>query len=133
MEPENFRVRTKEVTDDAKYNFPNDLPLRPGKNTTGKAIQIRVNQYKVTGWQTKDIFQYDVSFTFAFIINHFKLTNYTDQHWKWCREERQDHGCLDVPQCARAPSSKQPAQLYVVGWQQASLVFSRSLFNLIIL
>ena len=61
MEPENFRLRTQEVTDDAKYNFPSDLPLRPGINTTGKAIQIRVNQFKVTKWPERDIYQYDVS------------------------------------------------------------------------
>ena len=61
MEPENFRIRTKEVTDDAKYDFPSDLPLRPGVNTTGKAIQIRVNQYKVAQWPQRDVYQYDVS------------------------------------------------------------------------
>lgn len=62
MEPENFRIRTANADDDAKYNFPSDLPLRPGVNSTGKAIQIRVNQYKVTQWPGRDIFQYDVSF-----------------------------------------------------------------------
>ncbi|KAH8777302.1 eukaryotic translation initiation factor-like protein 2C 2 [Hyaloscypha finlandica] len=61
MEPENFRLRTQEVTDDAKYNFPSDLPLRPGINTTGKAIQIRVNQFKVTKWPERDIYQYDIN------------------------------------------------------------------------
>jgi eukaryotic translation initiation factor 2C len=61
MEPENFRVRNRD-TDDAKYNFPSDLPLRPGVNTAGKAIQIRVNQYKVKDWPGRDIYQYDVSF-----------------------------------------------------------------------
>jgi len=61
MEPQNFRIRTKEVTDEAKYDFPSDLPLRPGVNTTCKAIQIRVNQYKVAQWPQRDIFQYDVS------------------------------------------------------------------------
>lgn len=60
MEPENFRVRNPDA-DEAKYNFPHDLPLRPGTNTTGKALQIRVNQYKVTQWPGKDIYQYDVS------------------------------------------------------------------------
>jgi hypothetical protein len=63
MEPDNFRLRTKEITDTPKYNFPSDLPSRPGINTTGKAIQIRVNQYKVTKWPESDIYQYDVSST----------------------------------------------------------------------
>jgi eukaryotic translation initiation factor 2C len=31
-------------------------------NTAGKAIQIRVNQYKVKDWPGRDIYQYDVSF-----------------------------------------------------------------------
>jgi eukaryotic translation initiation factor 2C len=74
MEPENFRIRTVNTDDDAKYNFPSDLPLRPGVNSTGKAIQIRVNQYKVTQWPGRDIFQYDVSFSLTFIFNQFELT-----------------------------------------------------------
>jgi len=108
MEPENFRLRTKEVTDDAKYNFPSDLPLRPGINTTGKAIQIRVNQYKVTKWPERDIYQYDVSFTLTLLFTYFNLTSLVDQHWKWRREERQDHGRLEVPLCPRAPPADCP-------------------------
>jgi eukaryotic translation initiation factor 2C len=73
MEPENFRIRNRD-TDDAKYNFPSDLPLRPGVNSTGKAIQIRVNQYKVNRWPDRDVYQYDVSLNVTFFSNHFKLT-----------------------------------------------------------
>jgi len=84
MEPENFRVRTKEVTDDAKYDFPSDLPLRPGVNTSGKAITIRVNQYKVVKWPQRDVYQYDVSLTSSSRYSHLELTFSKDQHWQWC-------------------------------------------------
>jgi hypothetical protein len=126
MEPENFRLRTQEVTDDAKYNFPSDLPLRPGINTTGKAIQIRVNQFKVTKWPERDIYQYDVSFNFTlnFDFNNTKLTAFADQRRKWCREERQDHGRLDVPCSSRAPQAGQSGYFHSLGWQQAALVCS---------
>lgn len=40
--------------------FTNELPARPGYNTTGKQIAIRVNQYKVTKFPTADIGQFDV-------------------------------------------------------------------------
>jgi hypothetical protein len=116
MEPENFRLRTKEFTDDAKYNFPSDLPLRPGKSTVGKAIQIRVNQYKVTQWPGRDVYQYDVSFTFTFEFNDFKLTHIADQHRKWRRKERQDYGRVDVSCCPRPYSPDEPAALNALGW-----------------
>jgi eukaryotic translation initiation factor 2C len=83
MEPENFRVRTTNPDDDAKYNFPSDLPLRPGVNSTGKAIQIRVNQYKVTQWPGRDIFQYDVSFAPHPHLQSFQTHIFADQHRKW--------------------------------------------------
>lgn len=61
MEPQNFRHYDRE-TDTSKYDFPSDLPLRPAQmNTSGKAIQVRVNQFKVTQWPQKTVHQYDVS------------------------------------------------------------------------
>ncbi|KAH8819457.1 eukaryotic translation initiation factor-like protein 2C 2 [Xylogone sp. PMI_703] len=45
---------------DNPVNFPSDLPLRPATNTVGKPVQLRVNQYKVTAWPEKDIYQYDI-------------------------------------------------------------------------
>jgi len=62
MEPMNFRSYDR-VTDTESYQFPSDLPGRPGLNTKGKAIQIRVNQYKVIAWPQKDVYQYDVSWS----------------------------------------------------------------------
>jgi len=56
MEPLSFR----RDTDVEKYQFASELPYRPGTNTTGKAVQIRVNQFKVTQWPTKDVYQFDV-------------------------------------------------------------------------
>jgi eukaryotic translation initiation factor 2C len=60
METHNYRTYDLN-TDTEKYNFPSPLPNRPGANTTGKAIQIRLNQFKVNSWTNKDIHQYDVS------------------------------------------------------------------------
>ena len=62
MEPLNFRTYDKK-SDTESYQFPSDLPLRPGLNTNGKAITIRVNQFKVMAWPTSDVHQYDVSTT----------------------------------------------------------------------
>ncbi|PSS06975.1 hypothetical protein M430DRAFT_271769 [Amorphotheca resinae ATCC 22711] len=56
MEPLSFR----RDTDVEKYQFASELPYRPGTNTTGKAVQIRVNQLKVTQWPTKDVYQFDI-------------------------------------------------------------------------
>jgi len=70
MEPFNFRHLDVE-TNTSKYNFPTTLPNRPVDNQPklGKEIQIRVNQFKVTQWPQKTVYQYDVS-------GHF----YTDPH-----------------------------------------------------
>ena len=74
MEPSNFRSYDRS-TDTEKYNFPSDLPLRPGTNSQGKAVEIRVNQFKVVQWPGKDVYQYDVSTTFAFISRGLELTS----------------------------------------------------------
>ena len=40
-----------------------DLPQRPGTSDAanyGKAVQIRVNQFKIKSWGNKDIWLYDV-------------------------------------------------------------------------
>lgn len=60
MEPQNYRIYDHD-TDSWKNNFPVELPNRPGFNT-GKAIQVRINQFKVTKWPENDIYQYDVSY-----------------------------------------------------------------------
>jgi hypothetical protein len=60
MEPFNFRTvdrETKAVT----FQWGSELPNRPGFNTTGKAIQVRVNQFKVSSFPNRDVYQYDVS------------------------------------------------------------------------
>jgi eukaryotic translation initiation factor 2C len=74
MEPSNFRSYDRS-TDTEKYNFPSDLPLRPGTNTQGKAVEIRVNQFKVIQWPLKDVYQYDVSSTLTFISRRLELTS----------------------------------------------------------
>ena len=50
------------VTDLRKTNITAELPLRPGLSTAGKAIQVRLNQYKVTEWPQADVYQFDVSY-----------------------------------------------------------------------
>ncbi|ESZ91253.1 hypothetical protein SBOR_8346 [Sclerotinia borealis F-4128] len=44
------------------YDIPASsiLPARPGYNTNGKAVSIRVNQYKVLDAPRNDIYQYDI-------------------------------------------------------------------------
>lgn len=44
-----------------QYKFVKPLPIRPGFNTTGKQLNVRVNQYKVLDWPQKRIHQYDVN------------------------------------------------------------------------
>lgn len=61
MEAHNYRIYDRD-TDTWKNNFPVELPVRPASNTAGKAIQVRVNQFKVTKWPEGDVFQYDVSY-----------------------------------------------------------------------
>lgn len=63
MEHLNY-ARFNQDTNEKKYDsmFASQLPKRPGYNTAGKEIQIRVNQFKVLKYPQKDIFQYDVSF-----------------------------------------------------------------------
>jgi eukaryotic translation initiation factor 2C len=66
MEPFNYRTGVDKETHEISYQFSSSLPGRPGLNKGGKAIAIRVNQYKVIEFPTRDIFQYDVSFTLTF-------------------------------------------------------------------
>lgn len=61
MESHNYRIYDRD-TDSWKNNFPTELPDRPNLNTAGKAIQVRVNQFKVLKWPEQDIYQYDVSY-----------------------------------------------------------------------
>ena len=55
-----FRHMDK-VDPSKQYRFEQPLPLRPGWNTDGKQILVRVNQFKVLDWPDKRIYQYDVS------------------------------------------------------------------------
>jgi eukaryotic translation initiation factor 2C len=59
-------IKYSRDTDEIQYQNPSNLPARPGLNTAGKAIQVRVNQYKVTECTNKDIYQYDVSFSLSY-------------------------------------------------------------------
>ncbi|KAH7370050.1 Piwi domain-containing protein [Rhexocercosporidium sp. MPI-PUGE-AT-0058] len=61
MEPFNFAIG-RDANDELKYDFPNELPLRNGKyNSTGRAVNIQVNQFKVIDWIKGDIQQYDIN------------------------------------------------------------------------
>lgn len=59
------------------YKFTNELPVRPGYNTSGKAIAIRVNQYKVTKFPDADIGQYDVKALPASLLEPSNLVRST--------------------------------------------------------
>lgn len=71
MEPHNFRHFDWSLNV-KKFVFPTDLPDRPGVNTEGKAIAVRLNQYKVMKWPQKDIYQLDVS---RFIGCYIKISS----------------------------------------------------------
>lgn len=121
MEHLNYRTYNRE-TDTESYKFPSTLPLRPGINTTGKAIEIRVNQFKVAQWPTKDVYQYDVSFDLNVQTLRARPDMNLDFDWQWCREEGQGNGCLEVQY---SPESHQEAHRWhalALGWQQAGLV-----------
>jgi eukaryotic translation initiation factor 2C len=83
MEHLNYRTYNRE-TDTESYKFPSTLPLRPGVNTAGKAIQIRVNQFKVAQWPTKDVYQYDVSFHLPLQTSQARSNINPDSDWQWC-------------------------------------------------
>jgi eukaryotic translation initiation factor 2C len=69
MEPYNYRIGVNSSTHEVSYQFESSLPQRPPiGNKGGKAIAIRVNQYKVKDFPTRDIYQYDVSFTHLCIL-----------------------------------------------------------------
>ncbi|CZR64330.1 related to argonaute like post-transcriptional gene silencing protein QDE-2 [Phialocephala subalpina] len=59
MEAGNYRTYDR-TTDEEKYNFPTELPNRPGLGKAGRAIVVRVNQFKVMQWPQGDIQQYDI-------------------------------------------------------------------------
>ncbi|TVY30849.1 Protein argonaute [Lachnellula hyalina] len=60
MDAGDFRLVIEKA--DTSHKFESPLPDRPGFNTVGKAIQIRVNQFKVTEYPTRSIYQYDIQF-----------------------------------------------------------------------
>ena len=82
MEPQNLRSYD-EKTNVAKLKAPVNLPLRPGTNTAGKAVQIRVNQFKVVQVPTKDVYQYDVG-TFTCSVLRIRVNLIADSHRQWC-------------------------------------------------
>lgn len=73
MEYRNYGIRD-ENSNVMKYDIPasSALPIRPGYNTQGKAVNIRVNQYKVLDAPRNDIYQYDVSIPNS-LFTHFQL------------------------------------------------------------
>lgn len=50
-----------DANDQPQYQFESQLPYRNGYNTTGRVVNIQVNQYKVLDWIKGDVQQYDVS------------------------------------------------------------------------
>jgi hypothetical protein len=60
MESNRYRIYNP-ITNEEKFQDVSELPLRPGTNTAGTPIQVRVNQYKVSQWPQRDVYLYDVS------------------------------------------------------------------------
>ncbi|KAG9244119.1 Piwi domain-containing protein [Calycina marina] len=56
----NTRMEVPAAAYYAADGFASNLPNRPGLNNQGKAINIKVNQYKVLSWPQKDVYQFDV-------------------------------------------------------------------------
>ena len=79
MENEHFRHYDR-ATDTTKYEENAELVNRPGYNTQGKAILVRVNQYKVTKVPSLDVYQYDVSSNFS-PSSTFQTDHFSDSHW----------------------------------------------------
>lgn len=67
----------KRETDVKQFDKPPEtiLPARPGYNSQGKAISIRVNQFKVLDAPNKDVYQYNVSIEIFTWLNFQILTN----------------------------------------------------------
>lgn len=74
MEPHSVRG-FRDDANEGKFQHPStDLPARPGLNTVGKPIQIRVNQFKIAQVPNRDIYQYDVSLQLHFNSYCIELT-----------------------------------------------------------
>lgn len=61
MDCGNYRIYAPGADETIKHEYPDENMTRPGYGTQGRDVQVRVNQYKVTQWPTKDVYQYDVS------------------------------------------------------------------------
>ncbi len=62
-----------DANDQPQYQFESQLPYRNGYNTTGRVVNIQVNQYKVLDWIKGDVQQYDVSTNPSSSSLHFPL------------------------------------------------------------
>ena len=80
MEPGNLWTYYRE-TNEKKFEFPPVLPLRPGFNDdpSARSVSLRVNQFRISEWPDKSVWQYDVSQThivlklFTLIHNQVKI------------------------------------------------------------
>jgi hypothetical protein len=75
MEPQNVRGFRDQANESAFKHDATQLPNRPGVSTAGKAIQIRLNQFKITQMPNKNIYQYDVSLRLPNFLLETSLTH----------------------------------------------------------
>lgn len=61
MDAGNYRNFGEGADATLKHEYSQTLMTRPGYSTTGRDVQVRVNQFKVTQWPNKDVYQYDAS------------------------------------------------------------------------
>ena len=54
-------IRIRDADQHAKYSVPVDTVPRPGFNTTGKEIEVKVNTFPIVKFPSKTVYQYDVS------------------------------------------------------------------------
>lgn len=89
MDAGNYRADANGV-----FKYPDENLARPGYSTTGRDVQLRINQFKVNKWPQRDIYQYDVSFLAKLF---YDLTDINlGPSWFGCREDGQDQGRLGV-------------------------------------
>ena len=83
MDAGSYRVYPAGADEVIKHEYPDENMARPGYSTTGRDVQVRVNQYKVTQWPTGDVYQYDVSSS-PFPSASASTNVIQGPHWQWC-------------------------------------------------
>jgi hypothetical protein len=110
MDAGNYRIIG---ADGPTHQVPDNNLNRPGYNTASgrdaREVQVRVNQFKVTQWPQKDVYQYDVRFLGT--VRFFQSLTLTGLCWQWCRKAWYNQGGLGVTSCSKATTTSFQWQL----------------------